>query len=72
MNLTDADNDSKHDREDLPACDPTMSRKEFFETVLKRGAIAGAILASPQIVDKFLVAQPAVAGHSSTASHSET
>ncbi len=72
MKTNDTDSAEHNEGDDRPACDPTMSRKEFFAVVLKRGAAAGAILAVPQIVDKFLVAQPASAAHSSTASHSES
>jgi hypothetical protein len=45
-----------------PSCDPSFSRKQFLELVLKRAALAGAIAAAPVIVDKFLV-PPARATH---------
>ncbi len=38
-----------------PASDNSISRKEFVRIVLKRGAIAGALLSAPKILDKFLV-----------------
>lgn len=47
-----------------PASDKSISRKEFVRLVLKRGAVAGAIVAAPQIIDKFLV--PPVYAESST------
>jgi len=42
-----------------------MSRKEFVALVLKRGAITGAILAAPRVLDKFLVAPGLAANPSS-------
>lgn len=47
------------------SCDPSMSRKEFVALVLKRGAITGAILAAPRVLDKFLVAPGLAANPSS-------
>lgn len=47
------------------SCDSTMSRKEFVRLVLRRGAIVGAIIAAPSVVDKFVV-PPAQAMMSST------
>jgi hypothetical protein len=41
---------------DSPSCEPGMSRRQFVALVLKRAAVAGAILAAPKVVDKFLVA----------------
>lgn len=35
--------------------DPGISRKDFIRRVLKRGALAGALLAAPRIVDRFVV-----------------
>ncbi len=32
-----------------------MTRKEFLQKVVKRAAIAGAVVAAPKVVDKFLV-----------------
>lgn len=52
---------------DSPASDKSISRKEFVRLVLKRGAIAGAIVAAPKIIDKFLV--PPVHAGTSTAQH---
>ncbi len=50
-----------------PASDKSISRKEFVRLVLKRGAIAGAIIAAPKIIDKFLV--PPVYAGTSTMPH---
>ncbi|MBX9879528.1 MAG: hypothetical protein K2Y22_13790 [Candidatus Obscuribacterales bacterium] len=50
-----------------PASDKSISRKEFVHLVLKRGAIAGAIVAAPKIIDKFLV--PPVYAGTSTQPH---
>ncbi len=45
-----------HDAESTrPSCQPDLTRKEFLALVLKRGAIGGAILFAPKILDKFLV-----------------
>jgi hypothetical protein len=52
--------------EDRPSCEAGLSRKKFVELVLKRAAIAGAVLSAPKIIDKFLVAQPAQAMPTST------
>lgn len=48
------------------SCDPVMSRKAFVAMVLKRGAIAGAVLAAPAVIDKFLVAPACAAMTSAT------
>lgn len=50
-----------------PASDKSISRKEFVALVLKRGAIAGAILSAPKVLDKFLV--PPASATSSTVVH---
>lgn len=47
------------------ACDPRVTRKEFLTTLVKRATIAGALLAAPKVVDKFLV-PPAYARTSTT------
>jgi hypothetical protein len=53
------------------SCEPTLSRKEFVALVLKRAAIAGAVIAAPKVVDKFMV-QPANAfAVTSTRGHTE-
>lgn len=52
---------------DSPSSDKSISRKEFVRLVLKRGAIAGAIVAAPKIIDKFLV--PPVHAGTSTMPH---
>ncbi len=51
----------------LPSSDKSISRKEFVRLVLKRGAIAGAVVAAPRIIDKFLV--PPVYAGTSTMPH---
>jgi hypothetical protein len=56
--------DSK-ESEDRPSAITGMSRKEFLETVIKRATIAGAVIAAPKVVDKFLV-PPAYAAVSLT------
>ena len=48
------------------ACDPTLSRKQFIERVVKGAVVTGAILAGPKVLDKFLV-PPAYASASSCA-----
>ena len=50
------------------ACDPTVSRKEFLETLVRRATIAGALLAAPKVLDKFLV-PPVYALNSTTHFH---
>lgn len=60
QNLTIKDGNS-------PASDKSISRKEFVRLVLKRGAIAGAIMTAPKIIDKFLV--PPVYAGTSTMPH---
>ncbi|GEM_PF-2056636 len=52
---------------DEPSCDSHLSRKEFLRTVIRRAAVAGAILAAPRVVDKFLV--PPVYAGGSTGKH---
>ncbi len=37
------------------SCELAMSRKDFVAKVLRRATIAGAILAAPAVIDKFLV-----------------
>lgn len=48
-----------------------MSRKEFVAKVLKGGAIVGAILAAPAVIDKFLVS-PAACAMPTSATGGET
>jgi len=38
-----------------PSCDPTVSRKEFLQKILKGAAVAGTLLAAPKVLDKFLI-----------------
>lgn len=38
-----------------PSCEPSMSRAEFITRVVKGAALAGGLVAAPQILDKFLV-----------------
>ena len=52
------------DEEQLNSCDGTITRKEFVEKVLKTAAVAGTLIASPKILDKFLI-PPAYAAASS-------
>lgn len=40
---------------DISSCEAGMSRKEFFELVVKRAAMTGALALAPAIADKFLV-----------------
>ena len=54
-----------------PACDPSISRKEFLEAVVRRATIAGVLLAAPVVVDKFLV-PPVYAANSTTNFHDST
>jgi hypothetical protein len=51
MNRQEFDNQA----EKTSSCEPGLTRKEFIAMVVKRGAIAGAIIAAPKVVDKFLV-----------------
>ncbi|HEY9772473.1 MAG TPA: hypothetical protein V6C81_01555 [Planktothrix sp.] len=37
------------------SCDPTITRKEFIDTVVKRAALAGGLVAGYKVIDKFLV-----------------
>ena len=37
------------------SCEPALSRQEFLAMVVKRGVIAGALIAAPKIIDAFLV-----------------
>jgi len=53
------------------ACDSRVSRKEFLTTLVRRATLAGAILAAPKVVDKFLV-PPAYALTSTSAFHDTT
>jgi hypothetical protein len=60
--------DSAHKGDEQPekqACDARVSRKEFLTKLVKRASIAGALLAAPQVIDKFLV-PPAYAITSTT------
>ncbi|HEY9791922.1 MAG TPA: hypothetical protein V6D22_16065 [Candidatus Obscuribacterales bacterium] len=41
--------------EKVVSCDAGLSRKEFLERVLTPALLAGAALASPKIVDKFIL-----------------
>lgn len=40
---------------DRPACDPTLSRKEFLTKLVQTAAVAGSLIAAPKVIDKFLV-----------------
>jgi hypothetical protein len=52
------------------ACDSRVSRKEFLTTLVRRAALAGALLAAPKVVDKFLV--PPAYAVTSTSAFSDT
>lgn len=67
MTENNQSNDSTVKHGNMPASDTSISRQEFVRLVLKRGAIAGAILAAPKILDKFLV--PPAHATSSTVAH---
>lgn len=41
--------------EQSQSSDPSVSRKQFLELVLKRAGLAGALLIAPKVVDSFLV-----------------
>jgi hypothetical protein len=41
--------------DDLCSCEPALCRKEFLALVLKRATLAGVVLATPKVVDKFLI-----------------
>jgi hypothetical protein len=58
------------DSQAKPACDNTVSRKEFLSSVLKRAALAGTLLAAPKIIDQFLI--PPVYAASSTNPEQDT
>ncbi len=51
-----------------PACDATLSRKDFLTKLVQRAAVAGSLIAAPKIIDKFLV-PPAQALNSTTTVH---
>ena len=60
--------DKTHEKDqgrDAQSCDGRVSRKEFLTTVIRRASIAGALLAAPQVIDKFLI-PPAYAVTSTT------
>jgi hypothetical protein len=52
------------------ACDSRVSRKEFLTTLVRRATLAGAILAAPKVIDKFLV--PPAMAVTSTSAFSDT
>jgi len=54
-----------------PACDATLSRKEFLTKLVQRAAVAGSLIAAPKMIDKFLV-PPAQALNSTTTVHDTT
>lgn len=41
--------------EDLSSADPSLTRQQFLRRVIKGAALTGGVLASPKILDKFLV-----------------
>jgi hypothetical protein len=64
-----------HDKQETdvnkPACDATLSRKDFLTKLVQRAAVAGSLIAAPKIIDKFLV-PPAQALNSTTTVHDTT
>jgi len=53
--MVSSNHDHDEQKGDARSCEPSLSRQEFLTLVLKRGSLAGAILAAPKIVDAFLV-----------------
>lgn len=51
-----------------PACDESLSRKEFLTKLVQKAAVAGSLVAAPKIIDKFLV-PPALAVNSTQHFH---
>ncbi len=51
-----------------PACDGSLSRKEFLTKLVQKAALAGSLVAAPKIIDKFLV-PPALAINSTQHFH---
>jgi len=58
--------------QEKPSADLTISRKEFIRKVLKKGAIAGALLAAPKIIDRFLVPPANAMGKQYTGQNMDT
>ncbi|HEY9772522.1 MAG TPA: hypothetical protein V6C81_01800 [Planktothrix sp.] len=58
------ENKTVQNQHEQPACDNSISRKEFLASVIKRATVAGTLLAAPKIIDHFLV--PAAYAASST------
>ncbi len=54
-----------------PACDNSLSRKEFLTKLVQKAALAGSLVAAPKIIDKFLV-PPALAINSTQSVHDST
>jgi hypothetical protein len=59
-------------QQDDESCEPTMTRKDFVAKVVRRATIAGAILAAPAVIDKFLVPPGIAAMMSPTGTGVET
>ena len=57
---------SKEDQE-LSSCEPSITRQEFIEQIVKRAALIGTIMAAPKLIDRFLV-PPAYAAMSTLCS----
>jgi hypothetical protein len=53
--MTDKQLEPANSDENRPSCEEGLSRKEFIALVVKRAAIAGAVVAAPKVLDKFLV-----------------
>lgn len=37
------------------SCDSKLTRKEFLGSIIRRAALAGALVAAPKIIDTFLI-----------------
>ena len=53
--MTEQERSLMTEQENKPACDSTYSRKEFLATLIRRATVAGALIAAPRILDKFVV-----------------
>ena len=71
--VTDMDNpDIDRASEQPDSCDSSYSRKQFLSQVVKRAGLVGVILATPKIVDKFLVPPACAAAMYSPNSQEDT
>lgn len=53
--MTEDDKQAHPAHDDVSAADPSLTRKQFLERVVKGAALTGGALAAPRILDKFLV-----------------